>query len=521
MTFQVPHVMSRAHGAPGAVMLAVMVLGAVPIFWLGLTSLAAAWVTAEYSHGPLIPLISLFLFIRGLRDAPRVSVPANRWPGVWVVALALCLAGLGNMAGIADVVSYALILWVAGVVLMCMGWDAGRRHQLAVFHLIFMLPLPQFLYWKVTVFLQALSSDLGVALIRLADIPVFLDGNVIDLGPYKLLVAEACSGLRYLFPILSFSYLIAIVYRGPAWHKLVLFGMAAPLCVGVNAARIGMIGLLVDAQGIAAAEGFLHLFEGWVIFAACLAVLAGTAVLLHRSLAGPMLDLDTSGLGGTVARVKAVTPSVALKVAAVLGILASTITLMDLRAPQAPPPRAGFAIFPTELGPWSGVQFDLDPAIARVLGASDYINSTYRESGSGAEVQFFAAWYASQTDGQGIHSPEVCLPGAGWEIAAHGLHDVDLPQTTYGPFTVNRAIIQRGLDQQLVYYWFEQRGRRMTNDFAAKLSVLKDGVVTGQTDGALVRVLTPLQAGEAPSEADARLQAFMAHALVQLPHYIP
>nr|WP_231040479.1 archaeosortase/exosortase family protein [Bacillus velezensis] len=86
-----------------------------------------------------------------------------------------------------------------------------------------MLPLPQILYWELTIALQLISSELGVWLIRLADIPVFLEGNIIDLGVYKLQVADACSGLRYLFPILSFSYLMAILYRGPFWHKAVLF----------------------------------------------------------------------------------------------------------------------------------------------------------------------------------------------------------------------------------------------------------------------------------------------------------
>ena len=98
----------------------------------------------------------------------------------------------------------------------------------AVLHLVFMLPLPQFLYWRVNTGLQFLSSELGVSFVRLMDMPVFLDGNVIDLGVYKLMVAEACSGLRYLFPIMSFSYVFAVLYTGPRWHKIVLLLSAVP-----------------------------------------------------------------------------------------------------------------------------------------------------------------------------------------------------------------------------------------------------------------------------------------------------
>ncbi|MEM7731347.1 MAG: VPLPA-CTERM-specific exosortase XrtD [Pseudomonadota bacterium] len=512
--------------ASGAVVLFVMVLGTLPVFWLGLASLGQAWMTPEYSHGPLIPLISLFLFLRELRDTPAPPRPQDCRPGLLVVGLGLLLAAFGNIAGIPDIVTYGLILWLAGVVLICMGWQDGRRHQLAVFHLVFMLPLPQFLYWKLTIFLQALSSELGTWFIRLADIPVYQDGNVIDLGPYKLLVAEACSGLRYLFPILSFSYLMAILYRGPLWHKLLLFAMAAPLCVVMNAVRIGVIGVLVNFKGIDAAEGFLHLFEGWVIFAACIGVLMLTAVALQHLALGRAkwsqgLDLEFAGLGQQAARVVQMRASPVLVLAAAMGMVASTAFVLAPQPPHDPPPRAVFSIFPDRLGPWSGVQFALEPATAEVLGATDYINSSYHHDHTGREVQFFSAWYASQTAGQGIHSPEVCLPGAGWEIFALVPLKVRVPGSVYGTFTLNRAIIENGLDRQLVYFWFEQRGRRVTHDFAAKLTVLRDGLMTGRTDGALVRFLTPIAADEDVRVADARLQSFMAETLTHLPLYVP
>ena len=96
--------------------------------------------------------------------------------------------------------------------------------------------------------------------------PVYLEGNVIDLGVTMLQVAEACSGLRYLFPIMSFTYVFAVLYRGPLWQKLVLLALAVPVAVMMNAVRIGIIGILVDRYGVAQAEGFLHVFEGWVVF---------------------------------------------------------------------------------------------------------------------------------------------------------------------------------------------------------------------------------------------------------------
>ncbi len=130
--------------------------------------------------------------------------------------------------------------------------------------------------------LQHVSSRIGTAIISALGIPVYLDGNIIDLGTYKLQVAEACSGLNYLFPLLSFGFLVAVIYRGPIWHKVVLFLSAVPITIAMNCLRIAMVGVLVDRYGTEQAEGFLHLFEGWVIFVACLGLLLLEALLLQR-----------------------------------------------------------------------------------------------------------------------------------------------------------------------------------------------------------------------------------------------
>lgn len=512
----------------GLLWFALLVAAGLPVFWLGFQSLATAWITPEYSHGPLIPIISLYLFLREMRrEAPvDASLPVDRRPGLLVVLLALVLGIFGNLVKIPDVVTYAFILWVGGVVLTTMGWARGRLHQLPVIHLVFMLPLPQFLYWKLTIFLQLISSELGVWFIRLAGIPVFLEGNVIDLGVYKLQVAEACSGLRYLFPILSFSYLFAILYRGPMWHKAVLLLMAAPLTVFMNSFRIGMIGVLVNSYGISHAEGFLHFFEGWVIFGACVGILFLTAIALQRLTPNPMpladtIDLDTTGFGAQMRRLGGIRPAGGLIAAAVLSAAVALAFVLTPAPPRVEVARDGFTLFPRTVGAWSGAPGTLDPAVEAVLGATDYIDITYAAPGEVQPVNFFSAFYDKQTEGAGIHSPEVCLPVGGWEIFSIDPHPVSMPGTVYGDFTLNRAVIQKGLSKQLVYYWFEQRGTRMTNDFAVKASVLRDSLTRGRTDGAMVRFVTPIAEGEPEAEADARLQRFMAVLLPKLPRFIP
>ena len=138
-------------------------------------------------------------------------------------------------------------------------------------------------------------------------------------------------------------------------------------------------------------------------------------------------------------------------------------------------------------------------------------------------MDLFIAYYENQTEGEGIHSPEVCIPAGGWEMSEITSQTVavTLADGTVAAVPVNRAVIQKGLARQMVYYWFEQRGRRMTSDYEAKAFAVIDGVMRGRTDGALVRLVTPIGAEESEAAAEARLQGFLAASLPVLPRYVP
>ncbi len=514
------------HGFGGLWFL-VMLFAPLPIFWFGFVSLGDAWATPEYSHGPIIPLLSLYLFLRDMRKVPAVDRPVTRWPGAVVIVLALIIAVFGNLIRIPDVVTYAFIIWTAGMILFFFGWSRGLLFWTGVLHLVYMLPLPQFLYWQLTIYLQLISSELGVWFIELMGISVFLEGNVIDLGIYKLQVAEACSGLRYLFPILSFSYVFCVLYNGPVWHKLVILLSAAPITVFMNAFRIGVIGVLVDNYGIEQAEGFLHYFEGWVIFGACVGILFLLAILMQRLQKNPKplseaLDIDFDGLGEQAMRFTLI-PISRLLVA--LGLVVTAFSIVWVAYPQPDPVRVArdpFGFFPLVLGTWEGNSTALDPSIEYVLAADDYVQTNYISPGDPVPVGFFSAYYHKQTEGSGIHSPEVCLPVGGWEMFDVKQVEVDLQAATgWAPFQSNRAIIQKGLQQQIVYYWFEQRGKRMTNDFKVKLVTIADSLTMGRSDGALVRFTTPVAQGETIEVADARIRRLMAEVLPVLPKYLP
>jgi len=511
---------------PGGLILLATALAGGLAFQFGIQGLFRAWQQPEFSHGPLIPVISAFLFVRQLRRTPaEPSDPVIRWPGAVVMVVALAVGAAGTIIGIDDIVAYALILWIGGLVLACLGWRHGRQFWPPVLHLAFMLPLPGVLYYQTSIALQLISSEIGVSIIRAVGIPVFLDGNIIDLDVYKLHVAEACSGLRYLFPMMSFTYIFAVLYQGSIWLKALLLLAAVPIAVGMNAVRVGVIGVMVDLYGIEHAEGFMHVFEGWVVFGLCIAAMCALAWTLKR-LSGErrplldVLDIDTTGFAGEFAKIGWIPPSAAILgpalAAAAVGLALATVPAgVGAAAPQTVE-RDPFALFPRWLGDWrSQGQQLLEPHVTRSLGADDYLSANYVEAGR-PPVDVFLSWYRDDTDG-GVHSPEVCIPGSGWEISAIEATEIR-PAPDMPPIALNRAVIQKGMSRQLVYFWFEQRGRQLTTGLGVRVHLLWDRVTAGRRDGGLVRLITPIVDGD-EAAADARLTELAAHLVPELPRF--
>jgi EpsI family protein len=184
--------------------------------------------------------------------------------------------------------------------------------------------------------------------------------------------------------------------------------------------------------------------------------------------------------------------------------------------------RDSFAVFPRTIGEWSqtGPAERLEEGVARTLAADDYHSVILDRSPTEPNVGLFMAWYEDQSAG-GVHSPEICLPGSGWEIAWLERTDIASEMGTETPFNINRAIIQHGETRMMVYYWFQQGERRIAWDFAAKFYLMVDGIRTGSTDGALVRLTTLIPEGESDADAEERLRSALEDLMPHLPRFIP
>jgi len=408
-----------------------------------------------------------------------------------------------------------------GLVLCLGGIPLARVMVLPIALLVFAVPLPYFVDSQLSWRLQLLSSEIGVGVLRLVGASVFLEGNVIDLGVYKLQVVEACSGLRYLYPLLSIGFLMAYMFRAPLWQRVVLFLSVIPITVLMNSLRIAAVGVLVERWGIEMAEGFLHYFEGWIIFIACLLLLLGEVWLFERFGARrrvlTALDFPAvAGSGGTDVRTGLLRHPLAAGLL-LLVVAAVSVRLVGDRE-ELRPDRSPLTTFPLELGEWQAREDRLDSLIERGLGLDDYLLADYRRA-TGESVNFYVAYYGSQRKGVSPHSPQVCIPGGGWLITS--LDRVMLAMTGDNAFEINRTVIERDGQRQLVYYWFEQRGRRMANEYWVKAYLLADALAKNRTDGALVRVTTSVGSSESLKDADRRLSDFIRVAAPKLAPYVP
>ena len=235
---------------------AIAVVVAVAVFSDALFSLLHRYTTQEeYSHGFLIPVVSAWL-IWTRRDVIRTSIGRPSWLGVALIVLALIIHIIGELSAIFILSHLAFIIALLGIVLAAGGYSLLRVVFVPIVFLLFAIPLPYFVDSILTLQLQLISSQLGAFFIRLFQIPVYLDGNIIDLGNYKLAVVEACSGLRYLYPLLSLSFLAAYLFQAPMWQRAVVFLSAIPITIAMNGFRIGMVGVLVNRWGLRRPRAF-------------------------------------------------------------------------------------------------------------------------------------------------------------------------------------------------------------------------------------------------------------------------
>jgi EpsI family protein len=176
---------------------------------------------------------------------------------------------------------------------------------------------------------------------------------------------------------------------------------------------------------------------------------------------------------------------------AVALLVATCAYVRGLDASSRPAPASHLAGLPLQFEGWTGTpEPDFDADTLRVLGVDEYIHRRYSSAADQAGVGLYVGYYASQRQGDAIHSPLNCLPGTGWQAVARTRESIDPGGVR---IDVNRLVVERDLDRLLILYWYDARGRSIANEYVNKLMLIADALRFNRTDGALVRVLAPIR----------------------------
>lgn len=265
----------------------------------------------------------------------------------------------------------------------------------------------------------------------------------------------------------------------------------------------------------------IHDFQGGTVFAFCLLILfAETWVLVRIGKNSGRLRYEYLGVpSGSIGAGKVAlrNPGKAILVLSFLFLIFQLSGVIQNRA-QDIPNNIPLATFPMDMSGWHGEDAPFDSALINALKPTDYISADYQKLGETASISLYIAYYARQAVGISIHSPANCIPGSGWKITSNEV--IGVP-TGSQSIPVSRMFIEKDGGRLLVYYWFSQRGRIINNQYQAKFYLFVDSIIKNRTDGALVRLITPIESGETIESADKRMQRFLLAAYSQIKKHVP
>jgi len=181
----------------------------------------------------------------------------------------------------------------------------------------------------------------------------------------------------------------------------------------------------------------------------------------------------------------------------ILLIAAAGLTTLFSHSERIKPNRP-FSQFPLEIGPWRGATSQMDEEVYNILGVEDYIMANF-SNGKGLGVNLYVGFYQSQSKGDLIHSPKNCMPGAGWNIVQSAVIPIELPKSDK-TIKIARLLLNKDGQKQVVYYWFQSRGRIISSEYMQKIWLVLDSITKSRTDGSFVRLIAPVIKNEADTE---------------------
>ena len=379
------------------------------------------WNISTYNHILFVPLIVGWLvWVR--REEIAKLTPQGWWPGLLLFAGAGFVWLVGSMAGINLVCQAGAVGMLQASVMLILGPKVSAALLFPLFYMIFLVPFGD----ELVPMLQMITADLVIALTEWSGIPAHIEGVFIDTPVGLFEVAEACSGVKFLIAMIALGTLVANVCFTRWSRRIVFFAAAIALPILANGVRAWGTIYIAQSQGIDFAEGFDHVFYGWVFFALVVGLLFAAAWrFFDRDPDDISIDagaIDRSRILGAASRLR-ISANSALAIAAMMAVILALWNTLATHATAAVPEQ----VFLPEVEGWERVdyrpQVDWEP---RAAGADHRLIGRYRNAG-GQEVDVFLAVYAWQGEGKeaGAMGEGALVPDTPWRWLEPGPSTAD------------------------------------------------------------------------------------------------
>lgn len=498
------------------------------------------WTDENYSHGLLVPFIIGYIVWFRFGALKRARKKAQVWLGAALIAGSVFMLLAGTLGAELFVQRISFVVMLAGIVIFLFGSLVFRMLAVPFVLLLLAIPIPQIIFNKIAFPLQIYASQIAVWAIRAFGVPTVRKGNVIEILPegavqiIALEVVEACSGIRSLMTLATLALILVYFTRTTRpkmpsgwfeflknvdfWRGFILMFSAIPIAILTNAGRVAATGVLTFYYGTKATESFTHDAAGWLVYIVALLILIALNFALKTLLNGKNTGETSGSRSSNSEKREAFTiGSAPLAAVLILLFLGGLFTNWLETRGEAAVERKPLAQISEQFGEWRQYRPDIrfDEATESVLKTSDYVMREYTKNGRIANI--YVGYYASQKTGATYHSPQNCLPGAGWEMKNPEVIEIETPGGK--TFKANRYIIENGRYKEIMLYWYQGRGRIVQSEYSDKIYTVWDSVSRRRSDGAMVRVMTSV--GHSEEEATEAAKDLAARLADRLAEFLP
>jgi exosortase D (VPLPA-CTERM-specific) len=495
----------------------------IAAYWIPLKSMVNTWVTnGDYSYGFVIPFISAYILWDKRNEIKKIHLESS-WNALPILIFFVLLSLYGILGSSGNISMPSIPILIILFCAFCLGWSSLKELAVPLGFLIFMVPIPSSIEGSLGLFLKNISTKMGGSIIRMLNIPVNVNGNVIDLGVLQLQVVDACNGLRYLFPLFALGVAYSYFFEKVLWKRIFVVLSTIPIAVLTNGIRIGATGILSERFGAGIAEGFFHGFSGWALFMfafVCLIIISRILSLFKDKIktGEEKVSSDQENSSSLPSgRTGKINPAfyTSIGLLAMVGILSFSTSVLP-----AVNIKGGIESFPTSFSGWGGEQQLVTQEIIEKSGAEEAFSASYRNT-----KQDYISLYmgyrstAFLSNENFFHSPTVCLPASGWTITSDTIHTLsDVPQ--FGELKVRQLIMEAMGEKQLVYYWFQTKNKETPSKTINRFHLALHALKRDNTHDLFIRPITPISKNETVEAAQTRMDGFVRDMMGELNKFL-